>query len=310
MYRSIAVWLSLLLSSPLAAAAEDLEEAHYASIPERCVTDVDPRACLESNGYECRRHSGMSIAMNAYWLGCNARLSTGRAHFAQLMFDGSDWIVETQRVYTPEPVRERVEPYEPDEMLERYLYSLIENGQTFGGGMKPDESGHLIVDQVELDRRADTWTLRVLCGLVVEQSATERASTIVRRECQKRALKITRNLSQADQTSPFRAPGANELYWSESLATLESGDTAVIAEARHQFPQGHVACRLRSHCCSGPGSTFLGSCRAPTEAEETAVDACLGIGLRARTTEYTECLIANGVKVGCEMQDDGSRLCY
>jgi hypothetical protein len=248
--------------------------------------------------------------MTAYSLGCNARLSNGHNHFAQLMFDGSNWVVETQRIYTPEPVSERVQSDDPIEILLRHVRSLSGDGWSIGGGIKSDASGNMIASDVNLNRYVDPWTLNVVCGLLVQQDAAEDPPALLRRECQDRALKAIRDLSQSEPKVPFRAAGASELFWSESLATLESADTAFIAEARYQFPRGHVACRLRGDCCPGPGPAFLGSCREPTQAEKAAIDACLALGLRARTAEYTECLVANGVKVGCEPQDDGSRLCY
>lgn len=137
-------------------------------------------------------------AVAGNYLSCNARLSNGRAHFAQLLFDGVGWAVEIQEVYVPERVREQDEPTEPE----------------------------------------------------------------------------------------------------------------LILEAQYEFPEGHISCRLQPYCCSSELSLYLDSCREPEVDEEAAVDSCLAEGHKRKTNEYEDCLRSNGINIGCEPQDDGSRLCY
>jgi len=55
---------------------------------------------------------------------------------------------------------------------------------------------------------------------------------------------------------------------------------------------------------------YLGSCRILTENELQAIKSCLAEGLPSRSEEYAACLREAGVKVGCDEQADGSRICY
>ena len=297
---------------PLLAAAvpQDLEVEHYASIPQECIATEDPLACLSSHGYVCDRLVGTQVAVAAYRLSCNASLSNERKHFAQLLFDGVGWVVETQETYVPDRVREPDRPVEPDLILDAYIRNQIEDHERFGGGYAGDHMGRAIAVYIGNNRRGSAMAMRAVCGLILLEEPDPGARSALREECQKRFLRSIMINSQPDQNSPFRAAGAREVRWSETYAKLRTGESALVLEARYDFPEGHVSCRLLPHCCSSTGSIYLDSCREPREHEETAVNACLAEGLKRRSTDYEDCLRSRGVKVGCEEQDDGGRLCY
>ena len=202
------------------------------------------------------------------------------------------------------------EPREPIEVLNSYTESLVGREDSLGGGLVADESGNIVSIQVELSQQSGPMRLRLVCGSISERNAENRSTEVLQRACQKRALREIMKLSQRDRQSPFRAAGANEINWQDSRVRLDPDISATILEARYQFPEAHVSCRLQNDCCSGTGSTFLDSCRVPSESEEAAINACRADGRRPRSDGYTDCLVANDVTVGCRTQDDGSRLCH
>lgn len=297
---------------PLLAAADpqDLEVEHYESIPQECIATEDPLACLSSHGYVCNRIDGTQLAVAAYRLSCNGNLSNERKHFAQLLFDGVGWVVETQEAYIPDRVREPDRPIEPDLILDAYVRSQIGDDEWSGGGISTFYMGRSIAVHIGNNRRGNAMAMRALCGLIVDEEPDRSARNALQEECENRFLRSIMMTSQPDQKSPFRAAGAQEIRWSEMHTELNSGDSALVLEARYDFSEGHVSCRLLPHCCSRTGSIYLDSCREPTEHEETAVNGCLAEGLKRRSTDYDDCLRSRGVKVRCEEQNDGGRLCY
>ncbi len=58
------------------------------------------------------------------------------------------------------------------------------------------------------------------------------------------------------------------------------------------------------------GAIYLDSCRVPTDSELQTIDACLAEGRHRGSEEFFGCLRAAGVKIGCEEQADGARICY
>lgn len=301
---------ALLLPMIVAAGPQDLETEHYRSIPQACIASADPYDCLTSSGYVCNRLGGTAVAVAAYRLSCNADMSNGRKHFAQLLYDGVGWAVETQEVYVPDSAHDPDEPVAPDLILDTYLRGQTSDSNWFGGGISIAENGRSIVVHIENSRGNKDMEMRALCGLVLFEEPRLGASSVLKDECQSRFLRTIMMFSQPDRTSPFRAAGANELRWSETRASLRSGDSALILEARYDFPRGHVSCRLQPSCCSRAGSIYLDSCREPSQQEEAAVNECLATGLKRRSVEYNNCLRSRGTGIGCEEQDDGSRLCF
>lgn len=310
MNKKVLACLSVMLPLGVFAEVEDLEAEYYRALPGKCIATEDPLNCLESYGYVCHQLESGQIAVAAFYLSCNADLSNGRKHFAQLLFDGVGWAVETQRLYIPDRATEPEEPTEPDMILDAYIRSQIRDDDWFGGGLTSEHMGRMIAVHIENRRRDNAMTLRALCGLVVNEEPSADELSAVKRECKTRILRAIMKLSRTDQGSPFRAAGANEIRWGEFSTVLESNDSAFTIEAWYEFPEGHVSCMLLPHCCSRNGSIFLDSCRDLEEYEEAAVNACLAEGRKRRSGEYNDCLRSNGVKVGCETQADGSRLCY
>lgn len=310
MDKKVLAYLSLIL--PLAAFAEvdDLEVQHYNAVVGNCIATEDPQACLVASGYLCNQLKGTHITVAAHYLSCNVRLSNGRAHFAQLLFDGVGWAVEVQRVYVPEPVREQDEPTEPEFILDAYVQSLFRDDEWISANGNSEYMGRLIVSSVGNSQSSGVMAMRALCGIIVNREPGPEESNAVKEHCNSRLLRSIRMFSQSDQNSPFRAAGANEIRWSEKSAVLKSNDSAFLLEAQYEFPEGHMSCMLQPHCCSSNLRYYLDSCREPKTHEEAAVNSCLAEGYRRKTDEYENCLRSKSVSVGCEAQEDGSRLCY
>ena len=117
-------------------------------------------------------------------------------------------------------------------------------------------------------------------------------------------------ISQSTATSSYRAAGATEVEWKSKTVVIVSGDSAFVVEGYFTFAAKHKSCRLINDCCSRDGSTYLDSCRVVTEIELQTIMSCLAAGLKLGSDEYFDCLRKADVKVGCEEQADGSRICY
>lgn len=291
------------------AVADDLETQYFDAIPGNCIAAADPSACMTSNGYRCEKITGTQISVDAFYLGCNARMSNGRAHFAQLLFDGTGWAVEHHHAYVPEPVLEQAKPSEPYAILDAYLREQVEDRHWHGGGVTSFHRGAAIVVHLEYRKQPDPPKLRGLCGVVLGNDYDEGLQSALQAECEKRVLKAIRKLSQQTTDSPYKAAGASALEWVSLQTKLESGDAVQLLEAHYQFPAGHVACRMLPYCCAG-NTFYLESCREMTERDKNAINACLAQDVKPRSDGFVDCLRASGVKAGCEDQPDGSRLCY
>jgi len=308
--KKVLAYLSVVLPFAVVAEVDDLEVQHYNAIPGSCVATEDPRACMESYEYRCEHVNGTHIAVAAYYLSCNAQLSNGRAHFAQILFDGEGWVVELQHVYVPEPVIEQDEPTEPDLILQAYIQRQFRDDESIIASSGSEHMGRLIVSSIGDSRHSNVMAMRALCGIIVDEGPGPEEVYATKKHCNSRLLRSIKMFGQSDQSSPFRVAGANEIRWREMSAVLKSNDSAYVLEGRYEFPEGHVSCRLQPQCCSSSLSYYLDSCREPKEGEEAVVNACLAEGRKRKTKEYEHCLQSNGVRIGCEAQDDGSRLCY
>ena len=306
--RALALAIALLPSLAM-AVADDLETQHFDAIPGSCIAASDPGACMASNGYRCNKIAGTRISVDAFYLGCNARMSNGRVHFAQLLFDGTGWVIEQSRAYVPEPVVEQARPSEPEAILDTYLREQVDDRHWLGGGVSGFHLGAAIVVHTEYRKQADPPRLRGLCGVLLGNDHDEGLQGALQAECERRVLRTIRNLSQQSPDSPFRAAGANALEWVSLQTKLESGDAVQVLEAHYRFPEGHVACRMLPYCCTG-NTFYLESCRDMTDRDKEAINTCLAQDVKPRSDEFVDCLRSAGVQAGCEDQPDGSRLCY
>jgi hypothetical protein len=237
-------------------------------------------------------------------------LSDGRLHFVQILYDDGGWAIEFQKTYMPEPVVADNVEEDPDSILAAYVREEMTNYNMHSSGLRPEYLNEPIHAETGTRRSGEQLIMRTVCGVIVGADPDETFLMGVKYECTQNLLRAIMKLSQSQSDSPYRAAGTSEIEWQSATVTLASNDFAFIADGRYVFPQDHKSCRRMSNCCSEDGSLFLDSCREPTEPELDAIKSCLGRGLRGRSAEYFECLRAHDVKVGCEEQADGSRICY
>jgi len=296
--------------APSTSSAEP-EDDHYSAIGEACIQTEKPNACMQAFGFKCSRSERPNHSVGAFGLGCNAVLSDGRYHFVQILNDNGGWSVEAQRTYMPETAEE----YETEETAESDLSAQLRDEMqdhsmhVSGNVSSKSIDGSLLIDM------GTRWhgirlELRALCGVVVYGQFDEAIAAATQSGCEQALLKRIRMLSQSQSVSPYRAAGAAEIEWQRSSINLATGDLALVVDGRYSFPKGHKSCRMMFDCCSLVGAIYLNSCRVPNDSELQAVTSCLAEGLTTRTTEFVQCLRDGGVKMGCEDQADGSRICY
>ena len=148
------------------------------------------------------------------------------------------------------------------------------------------------------------------CGSVVGVERDSDVDTTLADDCEKLLLRTVKSLSQSTPDQPYLVPAPSDFDWNEKLVTLASSDTALILEGRYEFADVHTPCRWVSDCCSVGGIYYLDSCREPTASELEIVQTCLSKAKSPRSSEFEGCLRSAGVKTGCEVQPDGSKICY
>lgn len=266
---------------------------------------------MVSYGFHCDQYRMPNKSMEAFMLGCNAVRPDGRYQFVQLLYDNDNWIVDFQETYVPEHAELVVAADDPELALSAYIREEMQSYAMFS-------SGGIVVENFDDFVTIETGTLwherqmgvRGMCGVVIDGQADDAMAETIRLGCEMEVLRTIMKLSQPSAASPFRAAGASEVEWNSRIATISSGDFALVVEGNYSFAKDHTSCLLTNDCCLGDGSIYLDSCRIPTEMELRAVKFCLAAGLRRRSEEYSGCLRDAGVSVGCEDQADGSRMCY
>ncbi len=163
---------------------------------------------------------------------------------------------------------------------------------------------------VHIARTDNGALMETICAVVVTGLIDNDSRDTLEQECTGYFLHLIAKMSQPDRTSPFRAAGRNELEWQSRYASIASGDMVFVLTGRYRFPIGHRSCRLINNCCASSGRDFLYSCRTLSAEEEQAMNNCIGEYFYVSTEQYLNCLQHQGVKFGCEDQDDGSRICY
>jgi hypothetical protein len=143
-------------------------------------------------------------------------------------------------------------------------------------------------------------------GFEVDAAAKENHRT----DCEHLLWRTVRGLSQTEASGPFSAPALSEFEWDEQLVPIVSGDTALVVTGSYMFDDVHTPCRWKNDCCSTESVIYLNSCRAPTEEELQVIQSCLTKAGSPRSGEFAGCLRSSAVKTGCEVQPDGSQLCY
>jgi len=199
----------------------------------------------------------------------------------------------------------------PDLALSAYLYDQSSKySQHAGGGMNIESSERPVSFTTGAKRRDKSIDMLALCGVIVEGEPDDVLQESLLAGCEERLLRTIKKLSQPAEPGPYRAAGASEIDWQSRVVTLITSDIAFVVEGHHTSNQQFTPCLWIDSCCKTNGALYLDSCREPSEVEWRAIDHCQSMGLGCRSPEYLACLREQGVKAGCELQPDGSRLCY
>jgi hypothetical protein len=181
------------------------------------------------------------------------------------------------------------------------------NSLSSGGSSAGTRFMQISVHMVRTDNDA---VMETICAVVVDGVIDSDSRDAAEQGCTTSFLHMIAKISQPDRMSPYRAAGRNELEWWSRYASIASGDLVFVLTGRYRFPVGHRSCRLLNNCCDMEGSRFLQSCRTPSADENKAIDICAAEFPSPCSSQYKHCLQDRGIKIGCEDQDDGSRICY
>ncbi len=298
--------LLLLIAIPSVSLSDETE----ASVADTCVAEADPLSCLESYGYECHSQRDYHESLVARQIGCNLQLADGQKRFVQMEFDGSTWTTTSDHVYDPQPYVPASPYADMGEALTDYVQAEMRGFVTGISSSGSSSTGTYTDEITGVRREGDTRLFRAVCGVTVNERPVDSFSAETKSHCEKLLLSTMKSMTEPPGGQPFRAGGASQIDWHSELVTLKSGDRALIVEGRSLQPRPGPACRSISDCCATDGVMYLDSCRTPTDSEFAAIADCLADDLQPRTAEFMGCLRAQNVKVGCEDQPDGSRLCY
>ena len=302
---SLAIAVTFLGISRAETGAEQ-----YLETGESCAKAQEPGICMESYGFQCHQSRRPGESIDAQMLGCNLDLGDGRKHFVQMLFNNGEWNVETEHTYLPETDEVKTPEEDSALALSNYIQQeMTGNSMHSSGGGNNDLN---MPQEFHTGARRDNGhvAVRAMCGVVFGLQLDESVSTQFKSDCERRLLRTVKRLSQPQGTNAYRVPAPSDFEWERRVARLISGDTALILEGRYIFSEKHVPCLWISDCCSTEGHFYLDSCRAPTESELQIIESCLEEVERLRSEEFTDCLRAASMEVGCEDQADGSRICF
>jgi len=299
---------------PVGSHAEEEKDEH-SEIVEICIQAKEPGVCLKSYGYVCRQSRRFERSLEAYDLRCKLALPGGRYHFVQALHDDGGWAVENQDTYLPylpEQDDFRTEAEDAGLALSNYVRDEM---KSYRGGSGYSGSYGEPVKHVKIQtgtRKEDKYrVIRALCAMTFDSYPDQAALSNFNSDCETQLLRTIRMVSQPEEAGPFRAAGPSEIEWQSSrTVVLASADNAVVFDGRYVFESDQTPCQWISDCCSSDGFMYLDSCRVPTEAELQSVKSCLSQGLRPRSEDFFACMREANVKIGCDEQADGSRICY
>ena len=310
--KEVALALALLSSIFMTAKAQD-NPSPFEAAAEACVQTDDPEACLTTYGFRCHGSPARQTAVDAYRLGCNAPTGDGRNHFVQMLKHRGEWTIEYSRTSELASSHDDEPRTDPDAMLAAYVDERMANRHTQSSGTTLGSTG--VIDfKTVVRREGGALVLHGMCGSVIPPrhgpEHGDRVQAAVRQECEARMLRSMRMLGPTPDGETYRVAAEHEIVWESSPVTVSADVDAIIVEGLYTFPSGHRPCRYVSGCCSSAGTMYLGNCREPTETELTAISACLEDQVRIRTPEFEACLREQDIRAGCELQPDGSKICY
>ena len=310
--NSVLAGLVLLLAMPV-SRAEEPGKSQYQEVGESCAATQDPLVCMESYGFRCEQSWNPEASLGGQHLACNVDLGGGRKHFVQMVFDGAEWRFDSQHSYDYKPRTPRMPQEKASDALAQHFRQSMARYQshTRGTGSDGERYYKTFSDTHRVDGRVEVIAACGMTGGPVNEGSNENsdAATLVTK-CEQHLLDTVISLGQSKPGEVYRIAALSDTAWEKNIVTLLSGDTALIVEGRYQFEKPHTPCREISDCCPRDGSYYLNSCRTPTEQELHVIEACLATEDRVASEEFTTCLRSGGVKVGCELQPDGSRICY
>lgn len=306
-----AIYVALIISAtaPTFCWAETGKE-QYLELGELCAGAQLPGVCMASYGFKCHQSRRPDTSIEAYVLGCNLDLGDGRYYFVQMLYDNGGWNVELEETYRPEYSQTETPVEDAALALSYYIRHAMQ-----GYSMHSSGAGYARIDKAqyyEIGTRRDDGRIavRAMCGVIYDVPLDEAVSMQVKSDCEGHLLRTVKYLGQQRKISPYRVAGPSEFEWESRFARLVSGHTALVWKGRYTFAEEHTPCRWMSDCCSATGSVYLDSCRVPTEGELRTIETCLAEEETHYSEEFFDCLRTAGVKVGCEEQSDGTRVCY
>ncbi len=310
--KKVALTLALFFSFVLTANAQD-DTNPFEAAAETCARTDDPEACLTTYGFRCHGSPARQTAVDAYRLSCNAPTGDGRNHHVQMLKHRGEWAIQYSRTSELASSHDDEPRTDPDAMLSAYVQEQMTNHNTQSSGTLLGSTG--VIDfNTGVRREGGVLVLRGVCGSVIpprySPQQADRIHSQVRQECEARMLRSMQMLGPTPDNETYRVAAAHEIDWESSPVTVSADVDAIIVEGRYTFPSGHRPCLYVSDCCSTAGTMYLGNCREPTETELTAISACLEDKVRIRTPEFEACLREQDLRVGCELQPDGSKICY
>lgn len=305
------VALLIGMATPVFCHADSGTE-QYLEVGEGCARAHEPVSCMESYGFDCQLGRLPDKSVEAESLGCNLDLGDGRKHFVQMLYEDGGWNVEVERTYWSRVADERTPAEEdPSRALSSYIFNEMDGYATHSAGTGATDAGLPSRYRTGARRVEGRIAVRAVCGAVFDVGGLDRAvSEKIESDCESALMSTVMALSQVQPESPFRVAGPSKFEWQRQFARLVSGDSAFFVQGHYTFAEKHKPCVWISGCCSENGVLYLGSCRTPSEIELQVIQGCLSRLGSSLAEEFTDCLRAEGMKVGCEDQADGSRICY
>lgn len=152
-----------------------------------------------------------------------------------------------------------------------------------------------------------------VCGTVVDGDSDPALPEALQAACEAHFLVYMKRFMEPAERGPYRVPAISEVTWQEQFVTLSTNQMALFVEGRYSNPDQPAPCIRTADCCNVEALNYLDSCFAPDDNAWGAIAQCEQLGLSSSTDQdsgWQQCLRSFGVKVGCEYQPDGSRICY
>ena len=307
--RLLLLYVFCALAGTNAHGQEPADEQQI-EVGNSCAEAHEPRLCLESFGYRCHQNRRPGTSITAQHLGCNLDLGDGRKHFVQMLYDDGGWTVEVQKTYYPDSYEPRWPEEDPSLALSTFIEQRMSGYSMQGSGAGATSRGQPQATFTGARRVDGRLVLGAACGAVIGLDDNGSTEKQLAADCERALSRSVKSLSQSHPGEPYRVAGASEFQWAREFVRLVSGDNALVITGHYAFAEMRTPCRWISDCCSSEGVIYLGSCRTPSETELQSIQTCLAEVESLRSDEFEDCLRADGVRVGCEQQADGSSICF